>query len=128
MGRLAREKLTKATQLRLEAVKESKEATSLQPSSEFFGPIFVFNQGTELVHFMKVYFTKVYFLKVYFPKVYFPKVYLPKVYFPKVFSKCASILGPNFFDPKVTQPKLYQTERTRRLTYLPSFCELVFIQ
>ena len=49
MGRLAREKLTKATQLRLEAVKESKEATSLQPSSEFFGLIFVFNQGTELV-------------------------------------------------------------------------------
>ena len=49
MGRLAREKLTKATQLRLEAVKESKEATSLQPSSELFGLIFVFNQGTELV-------------------------------------------------------------------------------
>ena len=40
--------------------------------------------------------------------------------------KYASILGPNFFDLKVTQPKLFQTERTR-LVHLPSFCELVFI-
>ena len=78
------------------------------------------------VYFLKVYFLKVYFLKVYFPKVYFLKVYFLKVYFSKVYCKYASILGQNFFDPYVTQPKLFQTERTRRLAHLPSFCELVF--
>ena len=31
-------------------------------------------------------------------------------------------LGPNFFDPKLTRPKLYFTWR---LACLPSFCELV---
>ena len=34
-------------------------------------------------------------------------------------------LGPNFFDPKLTRPKLFQDECTRRLAHLPSFCELV---
>ena len=48
MGRVAREKLTKATQLRLEAVKESKQRSNFN-AAIFFGPIFVFNQGTELV-------------------------------------------------------------------------------
>ena len=36
-----------------------------------------------------------------------------------------TILGPNFFDPKLTRPKLFQTERTQRLTHLLSFRELV---
>ena len=48
MGRVAREKLTKATELRLEAVKESKQRSNFT-AAIFFGPIFVFNQGTELV-------------------------------------------------------------------------------
>ena len=39
--------------------------------------------------------------------------------------KYASILNPNIFDPNLTWPKLFQTERTRRLAHLPSFCELV---
>ena len=51
--------------------------------------------------------------------------YFLKVYFSKVYCKYANILGPNFFDPKDTQPKLFETERTRRLAHLPSFCELV---
>ena len=34
-------------------------------------------------------------------------------------------MGPNFFDPKLTRAKLFQTERTRRLACLLSFCELV---
>ena len=78
--------------------------------------------------FPKVCFMKVFFRKVYFLKVYFLKVYFLKVYFSKVYCKYASILGQNFFDPYVTQPKLFQTERTRRLAHLPSFCELVFTQ
>ena len=36
------------------------------------------------------------------------------------------MLGPNFFDSELTQPKLFQTKRTRRLACLLSFCELVF--
>ena len=47
---------------------------------------------------------------------------------PKLTPTCLSsikILGPNFFDPKLTRPKLFQTERTRRLACLPSFCEFV---
>ena len=36
-----------------------------------------------------------------------------------------NILGPNFFDLKLTRPKHFKTERTRRLTCLSSFCELV---
>ena len=40
--------------------------------------------------------------------------------------KNASILSWNIFDPNLTWPKLFQTERTRRLAHLPSFCELVF--
>ena len=79
------------------------------------------------VYFLKAYFPKVYFPKAYFPKVYFPKVYFPKVYFRKVYCKYESNLGPNFFDPNVTQAKLFQTERTRRLAHPPSFCELVFV-
>ena len=39
--------------------------------------------------------------------------------------KYASILSPKFFDPNLTWPKLFQTERTRRLAHLQSFCELV---
>ena len=35
-----------------------------------------------------------------------------------------NILRLNFFDPKLTQPKLFQTERTRRLACLSSFCSL----
>ena len=71
------------------------------------------------VYFPKVYVQKVHVLKVYFPKVYFLKVYFSKKYFPKMCCKYASILGPNF------QPRLFQTERIRRLAHLPSFCELV---
>ena len=40
--------------------------------------------------------------------------------------KYASILSPNIFDLNPTWPKLFQTERTRQLAHLPSFCELVF--
>ena len=39
--------------------------------------------------------------------------------------KYASIWCPNIFNPNLTCPKLFQTERTRRLAHLPSFCELV---
>ena len=39
--------------------------------------------------------------------------------------KYASILSWNIFDPNLTWPKLFQTERTQRLAHLPSFCELV---
>ena len=60
------------------------------------------------VCFLKVCFPKVYFPKVYFTKVYFPKVYFLNVCFLKVYCKYASILGPNFFDPKVTQPRLFR--------------------
>ena len=35
-------------------------------------------------------------------------------------------IGPNFFKLKLTKPKLFQTEHTRQLACLPSFCELVF--
>ena len=38
-----------------------------------------------------------------------------------------NILSPNFFNPKLTQPNVFQTERSRRLACLPSFCELVYI-
>ena len=36
-----------------------------------------------------------------------------------------NIWGPNFFDPKLTRPKLFQTKCTRRLAHLHSFCKLV---
>ena len=36
-----------------------------------------------------------------------------------------NIMGPNFFDPKLTWPKLFQTERTR-LTHLLSFASFFF--
>ena len=39
-----------------------------------------------------------------------------------------NILGPNFFNPKFTRTKLFQTDRTRRLAHLPSFCEFVQLQ
>ena len=58
-------------------------------------------------------------------KVYFPKVYFPKVCFRKVYCRYASILGPNFFDPKLTKPIFFKIGRTWRLAHLPSFCELV---
>ena len=38
-----------------------------------------------------------------------------------------NILALNFLDPKLTRAKLFETERTRRLACLPSFCELVSI-
>ena len=41
--------------------------------------------------------------------------------------KYASILSRNIFDPNLTWPKLFQTERTRRLAHLPSFCGLVLL-
>ena len=63
---------------------------------------------------------------MYVSKVNFLIVYFPKVYFLKVYCKYASTLGPNFFDPKVTQPTLVQTERTLWLAHLTSFCELFY--
>ena len=48
VGRVVRKKLTRATQQKLEAVKESKQRSNFT-AAIFFGPIFVFNQGTELV-------------------------------------------------------------------------------
>ena len=50
------------------------------------------------------------------------------VAFPEISMKVcknASILSPKIFDPNLNWPKLFQTERTRRLAHLPSFCELV---
>ena len=49
VGRVVRKKLTRATQQKLEAVKESKQRSNFTATNFFFGPIFVFNQGTELV-------------------------------------------------------------------------------
>ena len=40
--------------------------------------------------------------------------------------KYASILSRNIFDPNLIWPKLFQTERTRQLAHLLSFCELVY--
>ena len=48
VGRVVRKKLTRATQQKLEAVKESRQRSNFT-AAIFFGPIFVFNQGTELV-------------------------------------------------------------------------------
>ena len=42
--------------------------------------------------------------------------------------KYACILNWNIFDPNLTWPKLFQTERTQRLACLPSFCELVLFR
>ena len=47
VGRVVRKKLTRMTQQKLEAVKESRQR-SIFTAAIFFGPIFVFNQGTEL--------------------------------------------------------------------------------
>ena len=44
------------------------------------------------------------------------------------FPICQRLWSPyvkNLFDPKLTQPKLFQIERTRWSACLPSFCELV---
>ena len=49
VGRVVRKKLTRATQQKLEAVKESRQRSNFTAAAIFFGPIFVFNQGTELV-------------------------------------------------------------------------------
>ena len=39
--------------------------------------------------------------------------------------KYACFLSPQNFNPNLTWSKLFQTERTRRLAHLLSFCELV---
>ena len=49
VGRVVMKKLTRATQQKLEAVKESRQRSIFTAAAIFFGPIFVFNQGTELV-------------------------------------------------------------------------------
>ena len=48
VGRVVRKKLTRATQQKLEAVKESRQRSNFT-AAIFFGPICVFKQGTELV-------------------------------------------------------------------------------
>ena len=49
VGRVVRKKLTRATQQKLEAVKESRQRSIFTAAAIFIGPIFVFSQGTELV-------------------------------------------------------------------------------
>ena len=49
VGRVVRKKLTRATQQKLEAVKESRQRSIFTAAAIFFGPIFVLNQGTELM-------------------------------------------------------------------------------
>ena len=49
MGRVVRKKLTRATQQKLEAVKESRQRSIFTAAAISFGLIFVFSQGTELV-------------------------------------------------------------------------------
>ena len=95
------------------------------------------------MYFFNVYFPKVH-LSVFFESVISESVFSESVFYERVFSKrafsksvfykrvlqvwkYAIILGPDFFDPKVTKPKLSQTERTS-LAHLPSFCELVQIK
>ena len=53
-------------------------------------------------------------------KIYFLRIiqFSEKIY--------KNILAPNLLDPKLTRAKLFETERTRQLACLPSFCELVF--
>ena len=48
VGRVVRKKLTRATQQKLEAVKESRQRSIFTAAAIFFGPIFVLKQGTEL--------------------------------------------------------------------------------
>ena len=48
VGRVVRKKLTRATQLRFEAAKQTRQRSNFT-AAIFFGPIFIFNQGTELV-------------------------------------------------------------------------------
>ena len=48
VGRVVMKKLTRATQQKLEANKESRQRANFT-ATIFFDPIFVFNQGTELV-------------------------------------------------------------------------------
>ena len=36
-----------------------------------------------------------------------------------------NILGPNFFDPKHTRPRLFSNRAYPKLMHLPSFCKLV---
>ena len=48
VGRVVRKKLTRATQQELEVVKESRQRSIFTAAAIFFGPIFAFNQGTEL--------------------------------------------------------------------------------
>ena len=79
------------------------------------------------VYFLKVYFLKVYFFKVYLLKVYLLKVYFLKVYFPKVYSKEVSILGQNFFDPKVTQPRVFKLSVPGGLRIFRAFASLLDI-
>ena len=49
VGRVVRKKLTRATQQKLEEVKESRQRSNFTAAAISFGPIFVFNQETELV-------------------------------------------------------------------------------
>ena len=48
MGRVVMKKLTRATQQKLEANKESRQRANFT-ATNFFDPIFVFNLGTELL-------------------------------------------------------------------------------
>ena len=48
VGRVVRKKLTRATQQKLEAVKERRQRSNCT-AAIFFGPICVFKKGTELV-------------------------------------------------------------------------------
>ena len=48
-GRVVRKKLTRATQLRFEAAKQSRQRSDFTAAIFFFGPIFVCNHRTELV-------------------------------------------------------------------------------
>ena len=48
VGRVVRKKLTRATQLGFETAKQSRQRSNFA-AAIFFGPIFVFDQGTELV-------------------------------------------------------------------------------
>ena len=49
VGRVVRKKLTRATQLRFEAAKQSRQRSDFTAAIFFFGPIFVCNHRTELV-------------------------------------------------------------------------------
>ena len=74
---------------------------------------------------MKSVFSESVFSESIFSESVFSESGFSESIFLKVYCKYGSILGPNFIDLMVTQPKLFQTERTWWLAHLPSFCELV---